>query len=424
MHVKPIKFQEDNLYRHTDFTLPAAAPENQAMIKREQQRTPARPNQVLRTRTDHLNESFSADFDDEADENLFDGVDVNQAHGNEASSDSLSAPDSAVPASVAVVRPNGAPSARTSPIRNTNPPRQPLQRTSMIQAGRCHLGAPQQHQNPAPARTGPPVQNQCQPQTPVHQNQPRPGQGRGQIQPLLGDNGMPPRDPGPQQQNPQQTPQNQPLRPTPPQPQHQLQQSRPAQSVQGPNTPIANPPPNNRPSVGFVTSRAAEMLQKAEAVPTHVPAFNPNVESPIPKEQRTPGFDATRSAPIKREAVGVAPAPQPPPGPPARTGSTASGGGAGNFNRPNVVNPHLDANRRIGAPSYAMSPSGNRGAYKPPTFANTNGAPANSLKRPALQDVSNHTSASGKVDGEGSHEAKKQRVEAAGAENASAVVGT
>ncbi|KAI8934184.1 hypothetical protein NX059_008933 [Plenodomus lindquistii] len=414
MNVKPIKFQEDNLYRHSDFAPPpqVAGPEDQSIVKREPQKTPVRPNQVLRTRTDHLNESFSADFDDETDENLFDGVDVAQA-GGEASFDSHSASDSAVPKAVAAPRPNGVPSARTSPIRNTGPPRQPPQRPPMQQAGRGQPVA-QQHPNQGPTRSAQPMQNQRQPQTPAPQNQHRPGQGRGQMPAPVGENAPPGRGPVQQQHNPQHAPHNQPLRPTPTQ--AQQQQNRPAQPAQGPNVSTPHPPNNGtRAPVGFATARAAELLQKADTLPTHVPAFNPNVESPIPMEKRTPGFDYTRSAPIKREAVGVAPAPAPPPGPPAaasaRPGPGAAGAG-GSFNRPNVVNPHLDANRRIGAPNYAMSPSANRGAYKPPTFAN--GGNGQGIKRPALQDVSNQTTAN---TGEGP-DAKKQRVEAPGAENA------
>lgn len=71
-----------------------------------------------------------------------------------------------------------------------------------------------------------------------------------------------------------------------------------------------------------------------------------------------------------------------------------------------------------GAANYAMSPTANRGAYKPPTFAN--GAPQNALKRPALQDVSN-TGANGGAGGADSSDAKRQKVEAPGVENAAVV---
>jgi hypothetical protein len=62
-----------------------------------------------------------------------------------------------------------------------------------------------------------------------------------------------------------------------------------------------------------------------------------------------------------------------------------------------------------------MSPSANRGAYKPPTFAN--GAASNALKRErvALQDVSN-AGVNGPVSEGG--DVKRQRVEVPGAENA------
>lgn len=179
-------------------------------------------------------------------------------------------------------------------------------------------------------------------------------------------------------------------------------------------------PPNGRPPVGFVTSRAAELLQNPDAPASlnHLPAFNPHAESPIPKDQRTPGIDHARSVPIKRDTIGAPPAPQPPAQQGSRPGSV--GPPAAGFGRPtNFVNPHHDANRRIGmpgAPNYAMSPSANRGAYKPPTFAN--GAQHNGIKRerPVLQDVSNTG-----VSGEGP-DIKKQRVDAPGVENVGPVI--
>jgi hypothetical protein len=91
------------------------------------------------------------------------------------------------------------------------------------------------------------------------------------------------------------------------------------------------------------------------------------------------------------------------------------------------VNPQQDLNRRIGmpgAPNYAMSPSANRGAYKPPTFAN--GAVGVKRERPPLQDVSNQGGTAGGNGSEGP-DVKRQRVEATttGAENAPpSVVGT
>ncbi|KAH7084912.1 hypothetical protein BKA63DRAFT_458178 [Paraphoma chrysanthemicola] len=388
MKVKPIKFAEDNLYRHADFAPPPQ--DGQALVKREPQRTPMRPNQVLRTRTEHLGDSFNAEFDDEFDGNLFDGVDVSEAHGDEASFETGSAPTEAELKAIQGRRlANGAndvSSARTSPIRQTRPPQQPVPRVPGAngvsgQGGMQHQQ--QQRANQVPGRPMPNGQMQRQPQTPTAQQQP-------QVQPL---------------------------RPTPPEAQQGSGQ-RPPPQAQATTAPSANQqPPSSRPSVGFVTSRAAELLQTADGnLPINgLPTFNPHVESPIPKEQRTPGFDQNRSAPVKRETVGAPPAPPP-------AAQPASSRPAGHVpSRPtNFVNPQQDLNRRIGmpgAPNYAMSPSANRGAYKPPTFAN--GAAGVKRERPPLQDVSNQGPNGVSGAGEGP-DVKRQRVEAAttGAENA------
>ncbi|EUC44964.1 hypothetical protein COCMIDRAFT_96837, partial [Bipolaris oryzae ATCC 44560] len=332
MKVKPIKFQEENLYRHVDFAPRLPQPELQAVVKQEALTTPARPDHLLRTRTDQLNnESFGADFDDETDENLFDGVDVSEGHGDEFSfSEGLSAPETTAPRTVESVKPKAI---------SSSPPN------------------------------------------------------------------------------------NQPPRPNPPQAQQPPNQQRQGPQAQPTTTPATNLTAlNQRPSVGFVTSRAAELLQASE-MPTlnNLPQFNPNAESPIPKEKRTPGIDHARSVPIKREAVGAPPAPQPAP---QRPGAPSTG----SFNRPNIVNPHLDSNRRIGmpgAPSYAMSPSANRGAYKPPTFSNGNGPNGIKRERAALQDVSNvgvNGQTAAVVEGP---DAKKQKVDVPpGAENNAGVTST
>ncbi|CAO2658637.1 Nn.00g063600.m01.CDS01 [Neocucurbitaria sp. VM-36] len=425
MKVKPIKFEEDNLYRHANFALPAQG--EQGLVKREPHRTPVRPNQVLRTRTEHLGESTSADFDDEFDGNLFDEVDMTEHHRDEFSCETLSAPDTAAPKAIEAARPTGVPSARTSPIRNTGPPRQSNARMQPAQAGRGQVSLQQHQPNQGPSKLPPNASNQRHPQTPVQQqNQQRPDPSRGRMPPPAGENGAASRPSGQLQQNPQQPVQNQPLRPTPPQAQQSANQQRPGPQAQGTTTTPGNAPTsNNRPPVGFVTSRAAELLQASDAPPlNHIPAFNPHAESPIPKEQRTPGVDHARSVPIKREAVGAPPAPQPPAQGAPRSAPTAGAGAS--FGRPtNFVNPQQDTNRRIGmpgAPNYAMSPSANRGAYKPPTFAN-GAVPPNGLKRerPALQDVSNTgVSGNGTVNSDGP-DVKKQKTEAPGMENMATV---
>jgi hypothetical protein len=409
MKVKPIRFEEGNLYRHPNFAPPPQ--EEHAVVKQEPQRTPMRPNQVLRTRTEHLGESFGAEFDDEFDGNLFDGVDVTEGHGDESSFDAGSASTDSAPKGSEATRtangPNGLPSARTSPVRQTRPPQQPPPRVQGANGANGQTSAPQQRPNQAPSRPPPAGHVQRQPQTPnQQQNQPRPDQNKGRMPPPNADNTVASRPP--MQQNHQQPAPNQPLRPTPPEAHQASVQSRPVLPAQGATTPSTNPqPPNGRPAVGFVTSRAAERLQNADSTTpiNHLPTFNPHVESPVPKEKRTPGFDHKRSAPVKREQVGAPPAP-PPAAEPASSRPTGPG-------RPtNFVNPHQDMNRRIGmpgAPNYAMSPSANRGAYKPPTFAN--GSAGTKRERPPLQDVSNQGTNGGTAGGEGP-DVKRQRVEA------------
>ncbi|KAL6706111.1 DNA repair protein rad52 [Coniothyrium glycines] len=415
MKVKRPEFQEDSLYRHSAFALPPK--EDQAIVKREPQRTPHRPNQVLRTRTDHLSESFGADFDDEADENLFDGVDGTESHGDGRSFES----DAVGPKAIGPPRPNDVPSARTSPVRKIGPTHQPNPR---IQPGPVSHGqaAPQQPQSvQSNGRSQQNVSNERQPQTPVHQhNQSRSAHQSGRVGPNNGSGGPGSRPPAQHQQKHQPHTHNQPLRPTPPQAQHPPDQVRTPAPVQAIVAPAANAPSNGHPTIGFVSSRGLNGVQVAADVPsfTGLPAFNPQVESPIPVDKRTPGVNHGRSAPIKRDAVGVPPAPAPPQ---TAAGRPAPPATSGNFNRPNLVNPHLDANRRIGmpgAPSYAMSPSANRGAYKPPTFSN-GGGPQNGVKRerPALQDVSNVGTNGASTEGP---DAKKQKVETPGSENAPA----
>ncbi|KAL1612570.1 DNA repair protein rad52 [Paraconiothyrium brasiliense] len=390
MKVEPVKFQEDNLHRHSDYA--PKVKEEMVMVKREPHQTPVRTNPILRTRTDHLGASISGEFDDEFDGNLFDGVDMENT-GEDFSFESVAA------GSVNGV--NGATPSRNAPLPNGGSSRQPDPRAQNAPVARGpHAVQQLPHNNiqggaSRPA-VGPPSARA--PQTPIQQNgNNRPDLNRSRMLPPTVDIHAAPKPQKPTHQSSGPALQNQTHRPTPPQ--AQQQQPRPPGQLSAAQT--ANPSLSHRQPVGFVTSRAAELLQNPEPPTsfTNLPAFNPNVESPIPKEQRTPGIDHASSKPIKRDTVN-APAPPPPNlGPPA-----------GGFNRPglgtrgsNFVNPHQDANRRIGMPGAGMSPGGvNRGQYKPP------------MKRPPLQDVSNQGAAGA---GAGEPEAKRQRVEATGSEN-------
>lgn len=411
MKVKPVKFQENNLYRHPDF---APQPkEEDALIKMEPHRTPVKPNQALRTRTEHLSREISGEFDDEYDGNFFDGVEITEHHTDEFTFETVSAAEEVAPkaleASKPANAPNGAGSSRPAAVADGGPPRQSNPRMQTTPAMRSQDGTRQQpHPQQPPQNQGPgrpPMQppNSRGPQTPIQQqSSTRPDMTRPRMpQPTVDIHAAPKPQNAPQQ--PSHLQQNQPSRTPPlPQPHNQVQQPKP-----GTTTPTAIPPPNHRPPVGFVTSRAAELVQNSDSATsfTHLPAFNPHADSPVPKEQRTPGVDHTRSIPIKRQEVGALPPPAPQLG-----GFNRPGGGAGRGNM-NFVNPQQDMNRRIGMPgANGMSPGLNRGAYKPP------------MKRPPLQDVSNQA---GNLKQEGEPEAKRQRVDAPGSENAGAgVVGS
>ncbi|KAF2840728.1 hypothetical protein M501DRAFT_1047927 [Patellaria atrata CBS 101060] len=163
-------------------------------------------------------------------------------------------------------------------------------------------------------------------------------------------------------------------------------------SEQNPHTNA--PPQTHEQPMGFVASRAADIINKAEEakapLPANLPTFNPNIESP--SLRRTPGIDYKKSAPITKQALNSRLAQQsgapnnlsnhphsgavPGPGPP--------------MSRPNFVNPQADMNRRIGMPNAGMSPLANRTSYKPPGPAGVKRGPeAMAGGRPALSDVSN-----------------------------------
>ncbi|KAF2794333.1 hypothetical protein K505DRAFT_28132 [Melanomma pulvis-pyrius CBS 109.77] len=427
MKVKPVAFQEGQLHRHPDFA--PRMKEEEVTVKKEPHRTPVRTNQIIRTKTEALGMSGTADFDDEFGENFFDGVEISEHQGDEFTFETVSAAGESAPKALDSSRPadqsSDIASNRTTPGPN-GPPRQPIPRQHQNQnhgPGRPpvnpqNVRGPQmpslQHNNPLNARG---------PQTPnPQQNNTRPDLNRRMNAPTV-DIHAPPKPQQPQQNHPanQQPMQNQqPHRPIPP----QVQQPNQAQNQGAPppksgaddtTTSAPNPPTNQRPPgppVGFVTSRAAEKLQNSDSTTSlaHLPAFNPHAESPLPKEKRTPGIDHTRSTHIKRQEVGIPEKPEPP-AQPQLGGFQRTGGSA--FKGPNFINPQQNTNRKIGMPG--MSPLANRGAYKPPSAAG-------GVKRPPLQDVSNQGGGGGEGQG---HEIKRPRLETKGAENAGAdAVGT
>jgi hypothetical protein len=386
MKVKPIRFKEENLYRHVDFAPPPKGEEEVSAIKREPHRTPAKSNGTLRTRTGHLNGSMGGEFDDDDDGNLFDGVELAGSNAD----DSMS--EEPAPKALETAQPSNAPSVLSSSgasyVKNGGPPqRPPNQRMQTAPNGRGQNGVQQSHppQNQQSNASGRPPANLQNSRGP-----PTPAQGNRRPPPTVDIHAVP-KPPN----APLQAQANQPLRPTPPQQQQQVKPGGPATT-----TPA-------RPPVGFVTSRAAELLQNSESAAsslTNLPAFNPHAESPVPKAQRTPGVDYTRSIPIKRGEISAPPLAAPNLGPAA---NTSNNGGGSAFTRPgpgargntNFVNPAQDMNRRIGMPGAGAGAGGgmnqgpNRSAYKPP------------MKRPPLSDVSNQRGESDEPD------PKRQKVE-------------
>lgn len=430
MKVRPIKFDEDRLHRHPDFAPPPPAKEDWELAKGEEHKTPRKPNPITRTDTEYSMVSVGTEVEDEFGGNLFDGVEISEHHSDEFSFDTVPGIDTSTPklsegpkiANTA----EGAPPARTGPGPINGPKQPPMGRVQSMPAMRppnvTRQPAQQPQQNQGPPKQGPST-NQRAPQTPNYQqHNARPDVQRPRMPPSTVDIHAPPKAPAqPVQQ------QNQPTRTTP---QQDQQQHQGLNNQAAPPKPLGQgqQPPANCPPVGFVTSRAADMMQNLDSTAslTNLPIFNPHAESPIPKEKRTPGIDHTRSVKITREAVGAPPPPplpdqpnQPQQKPPqqAQAQAQAQGNAFRPVGRPgggsNFVNPHQDVNRRIGMPAaHAMSPLANRNAYKPPGMAG-------GIKRPPLADVSNQ---GGKGESEGPPEAKKPRLEASGVENAGGMV--
>jgi len=201
---------------------------------------------------------------------------------------------------------------------------------------------------------------------------------------------------GPQHQQP-----NNPQRVPPPQhngaPLHKPNPQQGEQSVPGA---AENPAPGFEP-VAFFSARAVPKDMdgnNAAALPSpqsHL-LFNPRAESP--SIRRTPGFDHSKSKPVptpksndKSAAAGAVARPAPAAAAAAAVSLPPQGGGG----RGNVVHPHLDATRRIGAPGGGgggggggMNPMANRGSqYRPPTMKRP--APDGAQGRVPLAEVSN-----------------------------------
>lgn len=153
------------------------------------------------------------------------------------------------------------------------------------------------------------------------------------------------------------------------------------------------------PGAGFFSARAAASLTdnssgnsdpSGKLPSANLPVFNPHAESP--SIRKTPGVDHNTSKPIGKDLL-------------PRLSQAGSGAVSP---RPNIVNPQLDANRRIGAPG---SPSvlANRGQYRPPTIKRpieSINASGNNNRAPLVDLPTN-----GVVGDSGGGDVKRQRVD-------------
>jgi len=374
MKVQPAKFDESNLHRHPDYV--KKGPVEPEPPKATENNGPLQPAQLV------AEDAFDDDFLGELDEADFNITDdghpdwVVLPNTNSAADTSQS---------------NGASDAKSEPIANnaTNQPAQPLTRSGS--AGNL----PRQQ----PPHT--PIQQQPRPQ---HPNAfPGVGQNRGPAGP-----------PRPQQHFAQQ----------------QFNQNRPSAPGNGTanNQKPANhtapaPPPGPPPAVappsdeapGFFSAKALKDIPEEAVIsgilaPKEGQAFNPYFDSPsIPK---TPGIDHTKSKPVSKLGTHVAPKrkytdeeldeaqdarsgtetkPGPngvasnksggPGGPPQQArppNQFQSGVGRPPVSRvpPNIVHPHMEQARKIGAPQASQSPLANRSQFRPPTKKNPDGTSA------------------------------------------------
>lgn len=242
-------------------------------------------------------------------------------------------------------------------------------------------------------RVGPPLQNQQQPKPPDHQGPHQVVNGNSHTDtktipvPTAGRT-MPSTVESIQGHRPPIA--NRSNIPKPPPPQNYANSSTSEPTVHQTKPPQTSVGPDGyEVPVGFITGRAAEIMQKSEvpsgAIP-HKNAFNPHAQSP--SIRRTSGIDHNTSQKVTHIDVVKAKVQQQqqqqhvPGVPPNNTG-------------PNFVNPRADPARRIGMPPAAgQSPLANRGQYKPPgpavgvVTAGVKRGPDGIARQP-LADVSN-----------------------------------
>ncbi|KFY38455.1 hypothetical protein V494_04351 [Pseudogymnoascus sp. VKM F-4513 (FW-928)] len=379
--VAPTKWDADSLYRHSNYAIKKDEAPEAPIVKRDPDSIPS--------------VTAGGSFEDEFDDGAFDETDFTAAYDPDSHPDEIALPDAPqpVPRQSNPGRPvNGpGPVAGQHNSAAPNQTRQPQARPQQMQAP----SRPQSQNNAQMPGARPPQprpQHPSQPQTPNGLSRSNSGAGRGISQPPNGNpTGIPQAAiPGHgrvlNQPNRQRTP------PPPPNGSASPSFSRP----QNPDADTANqtfqPPPDGIPPVGFFSAKAAlptdgQATDVAAVLPKPA-VFNPHSQSP--SIRKTPGIDHTKTIPVNRNFK------QAPPPPAA---AAAAAGPRGNIN---VVNPQLDATRRVGAPG-SPSPLGNRGSYKPPTMVGKR--PGEAGERLPLGEVPTNGAVTG-----GQHEVKRQRM--------------
>ncbi|KAM7223375.1 hypothetical protein V8F06_001252 [Rhypophila decipiens] len=381
LKVEPTKFSTENLHRHSDFSIKQEPKENETAVATVPA-PPAPPAPRPALVTEESFEDFIGELD-EADFNI-----TEDGHPDE------------------IVLPVSTTTSSNEKPQNIPPPNTtnmaPPANRSLVRSGSGPQSFPRQ------------------PQTPNHQALQRPNNVNsfnGAQNNNMANNGPRP----PQQQfnqnraagpNPGMNQNAQPPRVTPPQPQPQPQAGGGA------------PPPGE--VVGFFSARAVidipeESLINSQVVPKAGQVFNPRLESP--SIRKTPGIDHTKSKPLSRTGQHVPPAitstETNATGPNTNAGGASAAGagmgmsrlgpgmaGPGPRGPGNMINPHFDQARRIGAPG-ASSPLANRGQYRPPTIKRPAPPADNPGGRVPLTEMPNNGLAAG--EGSGPDAAKRQK---------------
>ncbi|KAI1452182.1 recombination protein Rad52 [Annulohypoxylon moriforme] len=316
MKVGPVKFDEDNLHRHSDFA--KKAPD----IVKVEPKENVEKSVVAEKMTAHVSDLLDEDFGD------FDMVDfgvTDEGHPDEVILPGSHATSSSEKSQTLHTSNN---SDRNAPSTSTNSASKPMQ--------------------PPPR---PAVQPPRQPQTPNQQPPQRPGasfQGR----------------PTPQQY--------------PKPPSHANNTAQQAAAINRTNTPPPQNKAAPTEQLGFYSARSIKKVPETATPDTAIippqgaKAFDPHLDSP--SIRKTPGIDHSSSKPLSRDGKHVAPTKREPEpqrgpagGPVGNSFSNAVGLGPGRPGAGGVGNPALNQARQIGAPGGVGSPMGNRGQYRPLT---------------------------------------------------------